>query len=514
MRWYSQLAVIGVAVGGGMYAWNNWETVEPYVPAPVKAFILGTQPGAAAGGPPGAAPAGGGAGRPPGAPMAQGAPQAGQPPGGPPSQAAQGGRPQQAGGPPGGGGGRGPGGPTVVEVLPVSTGPVVEVAEAVGTTRAFESVTVTSKIAGIVEAVLFDEGQSVKAGDDLIRLDGAERRAELEGARAAVAQEEARRAELRTRLDRAVQLRRSGSGTEALVDDLTAQVKTADSAVAAAVSRQRAAEARVSDLTIKAPFAGRVGVRTVSVGALVEPRTAITTLDDVSKVRLDFAVPEVFLGRIAAGSVVFGQTVAYGDRRFEGSVAVVDTRVDPVTRSVRMTALIDNADLALKPGMFMNVALQVTTRPDAMLVLEEALVGEGPLHLAFVVKDGVIERRVVKIGQRQEGKVEVTEGLKPGETIVVRGVQRVRQGMPVTARPFGAQAAPPRGGAPGGGAPGAGGRPAGGPEAGNRPRDGAAGRGQGQPPAAEGQAASAPAGAAPPAVAAVPPRRGDTSQTQ
>jgi membrane fusion protein, multidrug efflux system len=119
---------------------------------------------------------------------------------------------------------------------------------------------------------------------------------------------------------------------------------------------------------------------------------------------------------------------------------------------MRLTAVVDNADEALKPGMFMNVNLSVATRENAILVPEEAIVGEGPQHIAFTVKDGRIERRVLRIGQRQEARVEVLAGLAAGESLVVRGIQRVRNGMPVTARPFGA--APPAGGPPGAGAPG------------------------------------------------------------
>jgi membrane fusion protein, multidrug efflux system len=133
-------------------------------------------------------------------------------------------------------------------------------------------------------------------------------------------------------------------------------------------------------------------------------------------------------------------SAAYGRRAFEGKVSVIDPRVDPVTRTVRLTAEFPNADEALKPGMFLSVALTVSAR-DAVVVPEEAVVGEGLRHLVYVVKDNVAERRVVRIGQRQEARVEIVEGLQPGETIVIRGVQRVRPGAPVTPKPV-AEAAP------------------------------------------------------------------------
>jgi membrane fusion protein (multidrug efflux system) len=373
----------------------------------------------------------------------------------------------------------------------------------VGTTRAFESITVTTKTSGIIESVNFEEGQTVEAGHEIIRLDRAERRADLEATKAAILQEEARRNEVKTKLERAMALRRSGAGTEALVDDLTAQMRTADSAVQAAIARQRAAEARLNDLVIRAPFTGRVGVRSVSVGALVEPRTVVTTLDDVSKIRLDFAVPENLIARLSVGSPVSAKAVAFGGRTFPGEVAVVDTRVDPVTRSVRMTAVLDNASGTLKPGMFVNVSVEVARRDNAILIPEEAVVGEGPQQLAFVVVDGRVERRSLTIGQRQDGKVEVKEGLKAGETLVVRGVQRVRPGAPVTTRPVGAAGQ----GGPGQGAPRAPGQGAPGPS-------GAGQGGAGQGGAGQGGSLPGPAAPANAPSAAIPAAPGPAAQVQ
>ncbi len=396
MRWYGQLAVAGLLLGGAWYASHNWPLVQAYLPGPVAEALKPFMP------------------------------QAGAPAGGAPR--------------PGGPGGQ----PPVVEVLPVATGEITEIAEAVGTSRAFESVMLNARISGIIESISFTEGANVEAGQELLRLDGAERRAEWEAAKAAIAQEEAKRNELKTRLDRAIALRRTGAGTEALVDDLSAQIKTSDSAIQNAVARERAAQARLNDVVVRAPFAGRVGIRNVSVGSFLQTTTSITTLDDISKIRLDFQVPENLLARVQAGAAVRASAAAFGDRSFAGQVTVVDTRIDTVTRSVKLTAVVDNPDFALRPGMFLNVALEVARRPDALLIPEEAIVGEGPLQVAFAVVDGKVERRVLKVGQREGGKVEILEGVKKGEQIVVRGVQRVRAGMQVTARPLGAAPAAPR----------------------------------------------------------------------
>ena len=406
MRWYGQLAVAGVLGIGGYLVSQNWATVQNYVPDPVLAVLqpLLPKPAVTAAGP------GAGAAAP-----GTGAPRTGGPGAAPPQ---------------------------VVEVLPVVAGVITEVAEAVGTTRAFESVVVNAKISGMIEATLFDEGASVKAGQELIRMDGAERKAELEAAKSTITQEEAKRNELRTKLDRAIQLRKSGAGTEALVDDLQAQVKTSDSAIQNALAKERAAQSRMNDVVVRAPFAGRVGIRQVSVGTFLDTRTSITTLDDISKIRLDFQIPENLLARIKTGADVKASSSAFGARTFGGKVAVVDTRIDPITRSVKLTALIENADLSLRPGMFMNAWLDVVKREQALLIPEEALVGEGPQQIAFAVIDNKIVRRVVKVGQRENGRVEITEGLALGEQVVVRGLQRVRGGMTVNPKLFGSAPAP------------------------------------------------------------------------
>lgn len=332
--------------------------------------------------------------------------------------------------------------PPVVEVDTVKTGRITETRDAVGTVRALESVVVSAKVSGIVQKISFEEGQKVKAGDVLVELDAEERRADIQQAIAEIRRAEAQRNEWRTRLDRALALRRTGAGTEAQVDDLTAQMKTLESSIAAAEARRRAAEARLEDLIVRAPFAGRLGTRAVSVGAYVSPGARITTLDDLSRVRFDFAVPENLLGQIKVGQTAYARSAAFSERIFEGKVTVIDPRVDPVTRTARLTAEVDNPDEMLRPGMFLSVALQVTNKENATVVPEEAVLNEGLRQLLFVVKDNTVERRVVRLGHRQGGRVEVLEGVEPGETIVVRGIQRVRPGLTVNPRPLGAEAAP------------------------------------------------------------------------
>lgn len=314
---------------------------------------------------------------------------------------------------PGGGGGQGIG----VVVSPVRTGTVVDRVESVGTARAREAVTVTVRVPGIVSRFRFEEGQTVRAGDTLVELDTAQQQAELDQARAALD-------DARQRLARARQLRATQAVSEAQIDQL-------DSAARQAEARVRQVEARLIEMRIVAPFDGRVGIRNVSPGALLQPGTVVTTLDDTSRIRIEFSVPEVFIARVQTGSRVEALSPAYGSRRFAGTVTVVDTRIDPATRAVRLISEFDNADGALRPGLFLTVVLTLATRENAMLVPEDAIDPVGDKTFVYVVRSGRAVRQEIRLGTRLQGEVEVLSGLAVGEQVVVRGIQRLRPGVPV-----------------------------------------------------------------------------------
>jgi len=311
----------------------------------------------------------------------------------------------------------GAGAPVGVVVQPVRVGSVIEKVESVGTVRAREAVTITSKVAGIVEAIHFTEGQWVAAGQDLVQLDAAALRAELDQARAL-------RDDAHNQLMRARQLQPGQTIAAQRLETLEALARQAE-------GRVRQAEARLEELRVVAPFSGRVGLRQVSPGALIQPGTAITTLDDTSKVRIEFSVPEVHVARIRVGSPVSARSSAYGDRRFEGQVTVIDTRIDPATRSVRVISEFDNPDEALRPGMFMTVELVLDRRDQALLVAEEAIDPVGDRAFVYVVRDGRARRQEVRLGLRLPGEVEIREGVNAGEPVVIRGIQRLRNDIPV-----------------------------------------------------------------------------------
>jgi membrane fusion protein (multidrug efflux system) len=175
-----------------------------------------------------------------------------------------------------------------------------------------------------------------------------------------------------------------------------------------------------------------VGLRRVSVGTLISPGDVITTLDDTSVIKLDFAVPENFLASLREGLTIRATAPAFPGRTFAGSVSSIDSRVDIATRSVTVRALLTNEDGALKPGMFLNVSLANDER-EALVIPEEALTPEAERQYVFVVTDGKVSRREVRIGGRRPGSVEILAGVVAGERVIVEGTQKVRDGAMVRA---------------------------------------------------------------------------------
>ena len=309
-------------------------------------------------------------------------------------------------------------GPQLVEVVTeaATMKPMGVEIEAVGTARANESVDVTSKASNTVAAIRFGEGDRVRKGEVLVELDGAEERAALAEAEAALA-------ESQNQFKRSRDLFTSKALSESQLDLIEATLKGNR-------ARVDIAKARVADTIIRASFDGRVGFRRVSVGSLVSPGTVITTLDDASLIKLDFTVAETFIHALEKGLPVVAATAGLPGREFRGKVTHLDSRVDPVTRSIAVRAELPNTDGDLKPGMFMTVRLQGEVTP-ALLVPEGAIVPEQGHTYVFVVENGVALRREVTLGKRRPGEVEIIEGLREHESVVVEGTQNLRDGVAV-----------------------------------------------------------------------------------
>ena len=318
--------------------------------------------------------------------------------------------------------------PVRVIVAPVRSERLVGEIEALGTAHANESIDVTAKVSNLVTAVRFAEGQQVRSGDLLVELDGSQARAELAIAEAAVT-------ESRSQYKRSRELYTTKALSEAQLDQIEAALKANEARVAVA-------QAKLRDTMIRAPFAGRVGLRRISLGSLVNPGAVITTLDDTATIKLDFTVPETNLSALTPGLPITATSIAYPGTTFEGKVSSVDSRVDPSTRSVTVRALVPNPDNLLKPGMFLNVRLS-RGATDALLVPEQALVPQQGDVFVFLLEGDTVAKRLIRTGQRRVGDVQVLQGLSAGDLVVTEGTQKLRDGAKVTIVDAAAEAGTP-----------------------------------------------------------------------
>jgi membrane fusion protein (multidrug efflux system) len=309
------------------------------------------------------------------------------------------------------------GGVPSVVVAPVKQQSFPLAAEALGNARANESVDIRPKITATMTSISFEEGQNVVAGDVLVELDNLEPAADLAAAKATLVDSKAR-------YERSRELFRTNVGSESqLLQDEAKMI--ADEAMVTVM------EARLAYTIVRAPFDGRIGLRRVSVGSLVGPDTIITTIDDTATIKLDFDLPEVYLSRLQPGLTVKARSAAWPDELFSGTVASVDTRVDPISRTIKVRSLLQNDEGYLRPGMFLTVTL-LNENVNALVIPEQALIPERNVQSVFVVGENeVAELRQVQIGRRRPGEVEILDGLEEGDRVIVDGTQKARDGQPV-----------------------------------------------------------------------------------
>src|SRR5690606_37558234 len=266
----------------------------------------------------------------------------------------------------------------------------------------------------------FDSGREVARGAPLVTLSGQQQQASLVSA-------EAQLKEAEQQFRRMEQLVKQQLVAHASLDTARA---TRDAARAQAAQ----VRANLSDRVIRAPFAGVLGIRQVSPGALVTPGTAIATLDDIARVYVDFPVPETELAGIAPGQALAGSVGAYPGRRFDGRVTTVSARLDAATRAVTVRGEFANPERLLKPGMLVEVALVRGTRP-ALVVPELAVQQIVTETFVWRVKqDATVEKADVVVGGRIPGKVMLAEGVRAGDRIVVEGTGKLQAGARVAER--------------------------------------------------------------------------------
>ena len=310
--------------------------------------------------------------------------------------------------------------PTAVIAAEARVQPVAETLAVVGTLTANESIEVKSETDGTVAEIFFEEGQPVKKGALLFRLDETK-------FSAALAEAEANLKLASTTFGRSQELQR-----EKLVSP-----QEFEAAAAQFQAHQATVELRrrqLQDARIHAPFAGVMGSRTVSAGQVITKSTALTWLVDLDPVKAEFSVPERFLRELKAGQALALTVAAYPKEPFRGEVYFLAPQIDPLNRTLLMKARVPNAEHKLKPGMFASLELALTWREAAVVIPESALMSVGERTSVYVIDaESRAQPRPVKVGLRLPNLIEVTEGLQAGERVISEGVQKVRPGGMVKA---------------------------------------------------------------------------------
>jgi len=338
---------------------------------------------------------------------------------------------------PAGGPGKPGGFAMAVEVAKVNASSFVDDVAAIGTLKSNESVVLRPETAGRVAAISFRDGAVVAKGSALVALDAAIQEAELQQAKANLAL--ARRS-----YERNQELLAKKFLSQQALDTSAATLKVQEATV-------QLAEAKFAKTRIKAPFRGVVGLRNVSVGDYVKEGQDLINIEDIATLRVDFKLPETYLGRLGKGQVVEVTSDALPGERFKAVLDAVDPMVDEGGRAISARARLDNAAGKLRPGMFVRIRLVFGER-QAVLMLPEQAVVPGAQPAVFRVQEGKATLVKVRLGVRRAAQVEILEGLAEGDVVVTAGQLKLREGVPVRAVGEGTPAAPlpaPASGTPG-----------------------------------------------------------------
>lgn len=340
--------------------------------------------------------------------------------------------------------------PVPVTTAKAGTQDVPVTLQVVGRAEAYESVALKARVDGQVAAVLFSEGQHVKRGDVLLRLDPTDFNARLQQAEANVVRDEALLAKTRTDTARYVALKNRNFVSEEKVGDIRTNEAAATASLRADQAAADLARAQLSYTTIRAPFAGIVGARLVFPGSSVKTNdTVLAVVNRVRPLLVSFSVPEKHLPRLrtALGRTAAALTVAVsvpGEKgeRFEGLVRFLDNAVDAASGTILMKATLPNAEEKLTPGQFLSVSLHLDTLQKAVIVPNEAVQQGAEGNFVFVAKDdSSVELRKVETAASNAGVIAIAKGLQAGETVVTDGQLRLTPGARITAKDPAAAAA-------------------------------------------------------------------------
>ncbi|MFY8327783.1 efflux RND transporter periplasmic adaptor subunit [Pseudoalteromonas sp. ZZD1] len=291
--------------------------------------------------------------------------------------------------------------------------------EAIGSARANQAIYIKSAQNDYVTDIFFNDGDLVSKGQKLVQLQSQQE--ELTVKELAINLREEKR-----QLERLTELSRSQATAKSLLEEQLSRVD-------ATQTQLENAKTKLAEMTIKAPFSGILGKRQISIGAYVSNTTIITSLDDISIIKVDFKVPEKYLAQLSLGMKVMTQNDAYPEKTFTGKVTHVSARIDAVTRSVEVTASFSNKSGLLRPGMLLNTALQLSS-DQAMMVPEKAVIPQQDKHYVFQIEDGVATKVEVHVAGRHNGWVAIDQGISNGQQIVTEGIIKIRSGSKVTVK--------------------------------------------------------------------------------
>ena len=312
-------------------------------------------------------------------------------------------------------------GPPAVEVGRVEAAPLADDAQAVGSLRSRQGVMLRPEVSGRVAAIGFGDGQRVRRGQLLVQLDDTLQQAQLK-------QAQAQASIARTNLQRNRELVAENFVSQSAVDQSAAALEVAEAQVALS-------KAQLERMRIVAPFDGVAGIRSINLGDYVKDGADLVNIEDLSQVLVDFRLPERFVARARTGQVVEVSLDALPGQRFSGRIDALDSVIDANGRSLLVRARLDNPGGVLKSGLFARTRIVFSTRENALLVPEEALVPQGGKQYLFKVVDGaggkVANRIEARIGARLPGKVEILEGLTAGDLVVTAGQGRLGRGEAV-----------------------------------------------------------------------------------
>lgn len=330
--------------------------------------------------------------------------------------------PPGAGGPPGFGTGGFKPPPTVVEVIKATPKDFSNTLSTVGEIVSPETTEISSEIMGKIIYLNVPEGKVVEKGHVIARIEDNDLKAKTKST-------EAKLKKAKSYYERMKALNTEGAISDQDLDDAIEALDVAEAELEDTKAVQNRSE-------IKAPFTGSLSFKNVSLGSFIDPGNTIVRITQLNPLDIHFALPEKYISHIKVGqSIKF--SFAENDKTYFARVRTIDPYVDPESRSVQIKGIINNKSRELLPGRFANVHLEVSKKKGVLSIPQEALIQEGNLKKVYIVtKENIVEERVVKVGDWNDSSVQIVSGIKPNETVITSGFQKVRPGSKVETKPF------------------------------------------------------------------------------